>query len=193
MLFLDPKSAALVLIDLQKGIVGAPLEPRSGPNVVASAKKLAEEFRAAGTPVFPVRVAFSPDFADAPRQKVDAPMQPPPGGLPPEWSELADGVAAPGDIIVTKRQWGAFHGTELELQLRRRGVTTLVLAGIATNFGVESTARQAWELGFELVIVEDACASRAADLHEFAVSRIFPRLGRVTACADIAFAAGSAD
>ncbi len=193
MLFLDPKSAALVLIDLQKGIVGAPLEPRSGADILTCAKKLAEKFRAAGAPVFPVRVAFSPDFADAPRQKVDAPMQLPPGGLPPEWSELADGVAAPGDIIITKRQWGAFHGTELELQLRRRGVTTLVLAGIATNFGVESTARQAWELGFELVIVEDACASRAADLHEFAISQIFPRLGRITSCAEIAFAAGSAD
>ena len=77
-------------------------------------------------------------------------MQLPAGGLPPDWSELAEGVAAPGDIIITKRQWGAFHGTELELQLRRRGVTTLALGGIATNFGVELTARQAWELGFEL-------------------------------------------
>ncbi len=190
MLFLDPKSAAFVPIDLQKGIVGAPMEPRSGADVVTCAKELAEKFRAARAPVFPVRVAFSPDFADAPRQRVDAPMQLPAGGLPPDWSELAEGVAAPGDIVITKRQWGAFHGTELELQLRRRGVTTLVLAGIATNFGVESTARQAWELGFELVIVEDACASRAADLHEFAIRHIFPRLGRVTASANIAFATG---
>lgn len=190
MLFLDPKSTALALIDLQKGIVGSPTEPRSGVDVVACAKKLAERFRAVRAPVFPVRVAFSPDFADAPRQKVDAPMQLPPGGLPPDWSELAEGVAATGDIVITKRQWGAFHGTELELQLRRRGVTTLALGGIATNFGVESTARQAWELGFEVVIVEDACASRAADLHQFAFSHIFPRLGRVTASADIFFAAG---
>lgn len=83
---------------------------------------------------------------------------------------------------------GAFHGAEL--QLRRRGVNTLVLGGIAANFGVESTARQAWELGFELLIVEDACASRAADLNDFAIGNIFPRLGRVTACAKIAFAVG---
>ncbi len=190
MITLDPKTAALVLIDLQKGIVRTPTAPHSGAEVLGRAKDLAQKFRDHGALVFPVRVAFSPDFADAPRQKADAPMQLPAGGLPPDWSELAEGVAAPGDIIITKRQWGAFHGTELELQLRRRGVTTLALGGIATNFGVELTARQAWELGFELLFVEDACASRAAELHEFAVHNIFPRLGRVTRSADIAFAAG---
>jgi nicotinamidase-related amidase len=63
-----------------------------------------------------------------------------------------------GDIEVTKRQWGAFYGTDLELQLRRRGIDTIILCGISTNIGVESTARNAWELGFNLVIAEDAVA-----------------------------------
>ncbi|MCI4678874.1 hydrolase [Rhodoblastus acidophilus] len=188
MITLDPKSAALVLIDLQNGIVQTPTAPHSAPEVVIRARSLATRFRQNGAPLFPVRVAFAPDFADAPRQKVDAPMQLPAGGLPPGWSDLVEGVAAPGDIVVTKRQWGAFHGTELELQLRRRSVKTLVLGGIATNFGVQSTARQAWELGFEVVIVEDACASRAAELHDFAIRQILPRVSRVTTSVDVVFA-----
>jgi nicotinamidase-related amidase len=86
---------------------------------------------------------------------------------------------AEADIHITKRQWGAFHGTELELQLRRRGITQIVLGGVSTNIGVESTARNAFELGFHQVLVEDAMSSSSADHHRFAVENIFPRLGRV--------------
>src|SRR5580704_9584410 len=71
---------------------------------------------------------------------------------PPCLASWSMALAQPGDILITKRQWGAFHGTELDLQLRRRGIQAIVLAGIATNIGVESTARQAWELGFSLII-----------------------------------------
>ena len=70
---------------------------------------------------------------------------------------------APTDLVITKRQWGAFHGTELDLQLRRRGIRCIVLGGIATNIGVESTARAALELGYELVIAEDMCGGRRGD------------------------------
>ena len=99
--------------------------------------------------------------------------------------ELADGLAKPGDILVTKRQWGAFHGTELDLQLRRRGIQTVVLAGVATNMGVESTGRQAWEHGYTLIIAEDATTGMSAELHNFAVSKIFPRISRVVRSADL--------
>jgi nicotinamidase-related amidase len=187
MLALDPKTSALVMIDLQKGIVATPTAPHAANEVLARAKALAEKFRAAGAPVIWVRVAFATDFADAPRQNVDEPMRAP-GALPAGWSDLAEGLAAPGDIIVTKRQWGAFYGTELELQLRRRGVRTIALGGVATNFGVESTARQAWELGFDIVAIEDACAARSAEMHDFAIRQIFPRLARVATSADFAFA-----
>jgi nicotinamidase-related amidase len=84
-----------------------------------------------------------------------------------------------GDVRITKRQWGAFYGTDLDLQLRRRGIRTLAMSGIATNFGVESTARAAFDRGYELVFVEDAMTSLAAEPHAFTVKELFPRMGRV--------------
>jgi nicotinamidase-related amidase len=166
-----------------------PLAPRSGADVLAAARVLAERFRAAGAPVVLVHVAWAADFADAPSARVDQPTPRPPGGLPAAWSALADGLAQPTDIVITKRQWGAFHGTELDLQLRRRGVRSIVLGGISTNFGVESTARQAWEYGYDVVLVEDACASGLAELHDMAIRHIFPRIARVVKSADIGFGA----
>jgi len=99
---------------------------------------------------------------------------------PPDWSQLVPEIGPrDGDILITKHQWGAFYGTELDLQLRRRGVRTIVLCGIATNFGVESTARDGWERGYAIVFAEDAMTGLAAEAHQFAISTIFPRLGRV--------------
>jgi nicotinamidase-related amidase len=187
MIELDPKTTALVLIDLQNGIIGRPLAPRSGAEVVSTSRDLATRFRAAGAKVVLVTVGFADDYADALSVPVDQPTPYPPGGLPKGWSELVEGLAAPGDIPIVKRQWGAFHGTELDLQLRRRGVKTIALAGIATNFGVESTARQAWEHGYALVIAEDACATMSLELHKMAFEAIFPRIARVVASAEIGF------
>jgi nicotinamidase-related amidase len=87
--------------------------------------------------------------------------------------------------VITKRQWGAFYGTELDLQLRRRGIRTIVIGGIATNFGVESTARDAFERGYEQVFAEDAMSSVSAEAHRFAVSVVFPRIGRVRSTDEI--------
>ncbi|HEY1606198.1 MAG TPA: hydrolase [Allosphingosinicella sp.] len=176
---LDPKRTALVLVDLQQGIVGMPLAPRSGDEVVESAKALADRFRKAGAAVVLVHVGRRPDGLDWPSQKVDRPMQLPPGGLPPEWTEFVPGLAEEGDITILKRQWGAFTGTALDILLRRRRISTIALAGIATNFGVESTARHAWELGYDLVIVEDATSSRSAEQHDFAIQNIFPQIARI--------------
>ena len=184
---LDPKTTALVLIDLQKGVVGRPLAPHSGADVVKTAGELAHRFRAAGALVVLVNVAFAPDFKDALRQPADQPFVPPPGGLPADFSELVDGLKRAGDICITKRQWGAFYGTELDLQLRRRGIQTIVLAGVATNIGVESTARQAWEHGYSLVFAEDATTSMSAEMHAFSMNNILPRLGKISKAADINF------
>ena len=105
-----------------------------------------------------VRVAFSADGRDALQLEVDSAMKR--GPLPPDWSELAPEIGPrEGDLVITKRHWGAFTGTELDLQLRRRGVTTIVLGGIATNFGVESTARSANEFGYSQIFAEDAMTS----------------------------------
>lgn len=181
---LDPKTTALVLIDLQHGVVGMNTAPRSGKDVVVNATKLLARFRQLGAPVALVRVAFSAGGADALKPVLDS--NPPAPARPANWAELVPEVGPePADILITKRQWGAFHGTELDLQLRRRGVGSIVLGGISTNIGVESTARAAFELGYQQIFAEDAMAATAADLHDFPLKTIFPRMGRVRQTADI--------
>src|ERR1700756_4222209 len=179
MITVPAATTALLLVDMQKGIVGLPTAPYSGEAVLARSKALAQRFRAAKAPVVLINVAFAPDFSDALKAPVDQPMQAPPGGFPEDWSELADGLAEASDLKVTKRQWGAFYGTDLDLQMRRRGVTTVVIGGIATNMGVESTARAAHEHGYAVVLAEDAATSLSAEMHAFAFEHIFPHLGRV--------------
>src|SRR6201982_2838876 len=185
MLELDPKTTALVLIELQKGIRSHELKPYPADRVTKTGSTLADTFRKAGAPVVLVNVGFAKDFKDALRQPVDQPFAAPPGGFPENFSELIDGLAKPGDILVTKRQWGAFHGTELDLQLRRRGIQTIVLGGVATNMGVESTARQAGENGYAVVLAEDATSAMSAQMHDFAIGNIFPRISRVVKSADL--------
>lgn len=187
MITLDPRATALVLIDLQAGILALPTAPRSGSEILSAAKAVAGRFRSAGALVAPVRVDFAPDFADAPPQLVDQPMTAPPGGRPANWAVLAEGIALSGDIVITKHQWGAFTGTELDLQLRRRAIKNVVVGGIATNFGVESTVRHAWELGYNVVVAEDLCATFSVEMHEFAIQRILPRLARIVSSDAIAF------
>jgi nicotinamidase-related amidase len=104
MLHLDSNTTALVLIDLQKGVVTRPVAPHSGAAVLSTSMELAERFRRSGAPVVLVNVGFSPDFKDRLRQAVDQPMQLPPGGFPAEFMELADGLKKPGDLCITKRQ-----------------------------------------------------------------------------------------
>jgi nicotinamidase-related amidase len=176
---LDPRTTALVLIDLQKGIAPFAAGPHTAEQVFERAGRLAARFRALGAPVALVRVGWSADGRDMLQPLTDEPARSG-GSFPPNWLEYADQLAAgDSDIHIIKRQWGAFYGTELELQLRRRGITQIVLGGISTNIGVESTARNAFELGFNQILVEDAMSSSNAEHHRFAVESIFPRLGRV--------------
>jgi nicotinamidase-related amidase len=177
LLHLEPKKIALVLIDLQNGVVAMPTAPYAAAEVVQKSRLLAEAFRAKGAPVIYVRVDIG-DFLQLP---VDAsprdPNAPPPPAIASEIAPEAGFQA--GDLLITKRHWGAFAGTDLEQQLKQRGIETVVLGGIATNIGVESTARQGTGLGFAFVIVEDACTCLDAQTHRFAVETIFPRLARV--------------
>lgn len=180
---LDPNATALVLIDLQRGIVAAPTQPRPAADVVHNAVRLTDAARRRGVLVVLVHVSFAADGADILRTDVDE--KPPALTQTPGWDELVDELRPKADLVVTKRQWGAFYGTPLDLELRRRGRTAIVLGGISTNFGVESTARNAWERNYQLLLVEDAMASRSTEDHTFAVTRIFPRLGRVCSTEEV--------
>jgi nicotinamidase-related amidase len=173
---LDPQKTALVLIDLQNAVVGMNPVPHTAAQVVENSKKLADAFRVHGAPVVYVRVDLN-DFMKFP---VDQPHNLGDKPLPAAASEITPSAGFQhGDILITKRHWGAFAGTDLEQQLKSRGIDTVVLTGISTNAGVESTARQGTGLGFAFVLVEDACSSQNAEHHRFAFEHIFPRLTRV--------------
>ncbi len=170
-LALEPARAALVLVDLMDRIVALPLEPRKGTEVLATCAELAASFRSAGATVVLVRV-----------ERTGVAEQPSGSGLVP-------GLLTDDDIEIVKRTIGAFQGTGLDDRLRQRRITTLVFGGIATNLGVESTARAAADLGYDLVFVEDAMTAFTAAEHEASVRLDFPRLGSVARAADVTFKA----
>jgi nicotinamidase-related amidase len=187
---IEPAKTALVAIDLQRGIVSAPAAPRSGLEVVQKVAQLAKALRAAGGTVVLTRVTPSADGKDGLRPLTDA-AQAAGRTLPPDWAELVPELGVqPTDLTITKRQWGAFYGTELDLQLRRRGVDTIILCGISTSVGVESTARDAYERGYNQVFVEDAMAGRDPEEHRHTVLSLFPRIGRVRSTAEVLAAIG---
>jgi nicotinamidase-related amidase len=173
---LDPKTA-LVVIDLQKGIVGFPtVHPIEG--VLASATVLASAFRRRGLPVVLVNVTGGAPGRTERRQSTE--------GLPADWADLVPELnAQPNDLRVTKKTWGAFTNTDLEARLKALRVTQLVLAGVATSIGVESTARHAYELGFNVTLALDAMTDLSLEAHENSVARIFPRLGETGSAQEI--------
>ena len=184
-LTLDRATTALVLIDLQYGIVGQNVHPQPSSDVVARCKRLAQAFRAFNGPVVLVTVGSAGDGKDMLAPTADSPA-PAAGARPANWSTVVDELdAQPTDLRIMKHQWGAFYGTELDLQLRRRGIRTIVLAGISTNVGVESTARDAFERGYEQVFVGDAMASPSAEAHANTLKFTFPRIGRVRTTDDV--------
>jgi nicotinamidase-related amidase len=168
---------ALVVIDLQKGLSAFPtIAPFA--DVVSNAARLADAFRRAELPVVLVTVTLSSDGGDMLRPRAEVS----PRVLPrtPEFSQLAPELGPkPGDILITKRQPNAFYGTELDLQLRRRQVTGIVLAGIATSSGVDTTARGAHERGYNVTLASDAITDIDAASHDFVMKKIFPRLGEI--------------
>jgi nicotinamidase-related amidase len=173
---LDPV-AALVVIDLQKGIVGIPTVHPAG-EIVGRAAQLIRAFRERKLPVVLVNVTGgAPGRTDA---------GPPKFARPADWAELVPELEQqPGDHLVTKQRWGAFLGTDLDNYLRQRSVTQIALAGIATSIGVESTARSAYDLGYNVALVVDAITDRDSDAHRNSVEKIFPRLGETAKAEDV--------
>lgn len=183
----NAREAALVVIDLQQGIVGLQTAPYAAHDVVQRSAELAASFREAGGVVVYVRV----DLQNLIEGNVDISMRDP--NTPAAASELVpEAGRQPSDLLITKRHWSAFQGTELEKELRSRGVRTIVLVGIATNFGAESTARDAAGLGFDLVFVEDAMTTFSSEWQDFAANFILPRLGRVRKSKEVKVLGGNA-
>jgi nicotinamidase-related amidase len=173
---LDPRTA-LVLIDLQRGMSSL-IEPAALAQPVTRAAELAAAFRAQSLPVVLVHVDFSPDGADAPRNRtsVSRPAVRPPAN----WTQfLPELDQQPTDLIVTKHQPGAFHGTDLDLQLRRRGITGIVLGGAITSLGVESTGRAGYDHGYNMTFAVDAMADPNPVAHQHSVTVTFPIFGEV--------------
>ncbi|MFT8361619.1 MAG: isochorismatase family protein [Sporolactobacillus sp.] len=167
------KRTALVLIDLQTGIVA----PRNGSKVVECAQELVHLFHAHQGLVVFVTVDFT-DGGEILHVRSDKPAF---GDKPPEgWATLDPALGAePHDLRIVKRQWSAFFGTELDLQLRRRQIDTIVIGGISTNRGVESTARDAFQLGYHQIFAVDAMKANSQAEHEATVQYIFPYMGHV--------------
>lgn len=174
---LDPKTA-LIVVDLQKGIVGSPFAHPIGP-VVAHAAALIQVFRAQHLPVVLVNVAgVAPGRTEQPPRHV--------GAFPADFTDFIPELGQqPEDIVVTKRSWGAFATTDLEKRLKALGVTQVVVIGVATGTGVEATARQAYEQGFNVTLVIDAMTDGRAEAHDYSIKTVFPRLGETATAEDI--------
>lgn len=165
---LDPQTA-LIVVDLQQGIVGLPcIHPMA--EVIGRTRTLIEAFRRNELPVVLVNVAGgAPGRTEQPRRQQT---------FPEGWTDLIPELdPQPGDILVTKRTWGAFASTDLEARLKQKGVTQVVITGVATGTGVESTARQAYEQGFNVTLAIDAMTDMRAEAHAYSITHVFPRLG----------------
>jgi nicotinamidase-related amidase len=172
---IDP-GAALIVIDMQKGIVALPtVHPIGG--IVDNVAKLAQAFRARMQPVILVNVT-----GRAPG-RVEATFN---FSFPPDWADLIPELDRQADdFTITKVNTGAFYGTALEQILRRRGVTQVVIVGVATGSGVEATARQAYDQGYNVVLVTDAMTDIDPDMHKHAVEKVFPRIGERATTAEV--------
>jgi nicotinamidase-related amidase len=172
---LDPR-LALIVIDLQKGLVGA-LPAATWNSVVERSYALLTRFRSGKHPV----VIVTADGAAPGRTERNRHFDVPPGFADP----LDAFAPQPGDIGIVKRSWGAFTHNDLEARLKAVGVTQLVIVGVATSIGVESTARQAYEAGFNVTLATDAMADLSPEAHDHSIAAIFPRLGETGLADDI--------
>jgi nicotinamidase-related amidase len=186
-LHIDPRRTALVIIDLQAFATGLPCRPNAAAEVVSGAGALADVFRAGDALVVHVVASLGvgggvaiarPPSADAPPFAFD---------LPAGWDAIPTALGPDAaDVIVTKWGWDAFHGTDLDVQLRRRGIDTIVLAGISTNIGVESTARAAFERGYRQLFASDLLAAFSEAEHETTISSVLSRVGHLRTADEIA-------
>ena len=175
---LDPKRTCLLLFDFLVG--HAAKDPQRYAPVLANATRLLAAARASGTMVAYARADHRGDGGTTARTLHDSGPRPPliTSGTP-EAEIVPELAPRPGEYLVPKHRWSAFHGTYLDLALRARRVDTIVLTGGSTEIGVSSTAYAARDLDYNLVIVADACTSAKHEVHAQLVREVFPRLARV--------------
>lgn len=174
---LDPNTA-LIVIDLQKGLRDlAVAHPFDG--IVERSRALADAFRARGLPVVLVNVTGgAPGRTEAPKPNL--------GIFPADFADLLPELGQrPGDILVTKQTWGAFASTDLNDRLKALGVTQVVVTGVSTATGVEATARQAFEYGYNVTLAIDAMTDPRAAAHDYSIDNVFPRLGETGLAGDV--------
>ncbi len=196
---LDPRRTALVLFDVLNGHVKTrDAEARWRP-VIAAAASLLAAARERGAMVAYACAAHRADNATSAHtlRDTDNRLRPLDPAAPPAFTpvvaagtwgaQVVEELAPePGDYVVPKYRWSAFHQTYLELALRTRGVDTIVLAGGSTDVGIASTAYAARDLDYNVVVAADACTSPERDNHEQFLKRVFPRMARVRTAAQIA-------
>ncbi|MDR3765298.1 MAG: isochorismatase family protein [Acidobacteriota bacterium] len=171
-------NTALIVVDLQKGIAAGNFIHPIG-EVIGWTRTLLDLFRAKNLPVVLVNVA-----GRAPGRTEQGPRSN--TSFPEGWADLLPQLdRQPGDIVVTKRSWGAFATTDLELQLKARGVTQVVITGVAASIGVEATARQAYEQGFNVTLALDAMTDMSCEAQEYSIRHVFPRLGETGSTQEI--------
>ena len=174
---INAAKTAIIVIDLQCGIVNRESAPHTGAEVIQNASKLVNAFTEKGAFVVLVRVS-SLDGKDMLRPAVD--LKSNPRQLPEGWDSYVPELASIKNAhYITKRQWGAFYGTDLDLQLRRRGIDTIVLCGVSTGIGVDTTAREAYQYGYNQIFAEDAIAAGTKEEHDYVCKYIFPRIGKI--------------
>ena len=168
---------ALVVIDLQNGIVNRELSPHTSAEVIQNASRLVNAFTEKRAFVVLVRVSTI-DGKDMLKPSADLKINP--VQFSEGWDSFVPEIANSKNVhTVTKRQWGAFYGTDLDLQLRRRGIDTIALCGVSTGIGVDTTAREAFQLGYNQIFIEDAMTVAAKEEHDYVCKYIFPRIGKI--------------
>lgn len=189
-------TSALVLMDLQHGICRGELGRSSGladqvaaRGVLANAAKALTAARAAGMTVVHVRVAFGPGYVDRLNRSGRFARYEQHGLLAdgtPDADLCAEVAPAAGELVVTKGCVDPFIGTPLLAHLLGRGVRTIFMGGVATHMVVESAARHACDLGFDVTVLTDLCAAHEDGLHAHAVDVTLPAFATVTTSAALA-------
>lgn len=181
---LVPSQTALVLVDIQNFTVALDTQPHTGRQVLERAAQVAAACRSKGVLVVLIRVESGPGNVLSLKPRLDGKAAV--WNLPPGAHDFpAELAVSPEDVVVTKYNWGGFYGTDLDIQLRRRGVTTLLTGGLVTDIGLDTTMRQAHERGYDQVVMTDVCGGFAQRDHDYSLEVVFPRIARMRTSAEV--------